>query len=106
MNRFQEGEKLAAAVREEIPKAAVLWLAAARDPLEKLTMAALDPELSDAEFVRLVEEFSKDLPGLLEKLDHDALAKLMEDGMGAAMANGIEERLNTARPKTQEEAKQ
>lgn len=105
MNRFQEAEKLAATTREEIPRVAVQWLAAAREPLEKLTMAAMDPDLSDAEFRALAEAFSQSLPGLLDTIDHDALAKLMEDGMGAAMANGIGERLKTSRLKTQDEEK-
>lgn len=93
MDRFKQAEKLAAATREEIPKVAVQWLAAARAPLEKLTMAAMDPDLSDEEFLTLVKDFSDSLPGLLDEMDHDALAKLMEHGMGAGMANGISQRL-------------
>ncbi|MEO5915570.1 MAG: hypothetical protein ABIS50_15155 [Luteolibacter sp.] len=92
MNRFQQLEIQQAATRAELPRVAVQWLAAARTPLEKLTMAALDPDLSDEEFVKLVERFSEDLPKLLDTMDHDALAELMEEGMGAAMANGIEQR--------------
>jgi len=92
MNRFKDAETLAATVREDIPRVAVQWLAAARDPLEKLTMAALDPALTDAGFISLVEEFSASLPGLLESMDHAALADLMESAMGAAMANGIASR--------------
>lgn len=91
-DRFKDAEKLAAATREKIPGAAVLWLAALRKPLEKLTMAAVDPDLSDEDFRALVEKFAKDLPRLMDELDHDELAKLMEDGMGAAMANGISQR--------------
>lgn len=89
MKRFSTLAKLQAATRAAIPGAAVAWLAALRQPLEKLTMAAMDPALTDAEFSAMVETFSASLPGLLEAMDHDALAKLMEDGMGAAMANGI-----------------
>jgi hypothetical protein len=89
MDRFKQTERLAAATRGEIPKVAVRWLAAARDPLERLTMAALDPDLTDEAFLALVEKFSNSLPGLLDTMDHAALANLMEEGMGAAMANGI-----------------
>lgn len=96
MNRFQQTEELAAATRGEIPKVAVQWLAAARAPLEKLTMAALDPALTDEAFLAMVEEFSKSLPNLLGTMDHDSLAKLMEHGMGAAMANGIAQRMPPA----------
>ena len=89
MNRFHETDTLAATVRAEIPRMAVRWLAAARDPLEILTTAALDPATSDAEFMNQVDAFMKKLPELMDTLDHDALGELMAGGMGAAMANGI-----------------
>jgi hypothetical protein len=92
MNRFQQAEALAATTREEIPRVAVQWLAAARAPLEEITTAALDPDLSDEDFLALVAAFSESLPGLLEKMDTAALADLMERGMGAAMGNGISQR--------------
>jgi hypothetical protein len=92
MGRYKDSEKLMAATREQVPAVAVEWLAALRRPLEKLTKAALSGEVSDAEFLALVKTFRDRLPELMEELDHDALAKLMEDGMGAAMANGIEAR--------------
>jgi hypothetical protein len=92
MNRFQQAEALAATTREEIPRVAVQWLAAARAPLEELTTAALDPDLPDAEFLNRVDAFIKKLPNLLESMDHAALADLMERGMGAAMGNGISQR--------------
>lgn len=92
MNRFRQLERLQAATRAELPRVAVAWLAAARAPLEKLTIAALDPTISDADFRARVEAFAQSLPGLMQSLDHAALAKLMEDSMGAAMANGIAQR--------------
>lgn len=98
MNRFQTAEKLMAATRAQIPRAAVRWCAAVRQPLEILTMAALSPDVSDEQFTELVEAFSESLPGLMESMDHAALAELMEAGMGAAMANGL-----TARDQVQEE---
>ncbi len=95
--RHKDNEKLQAAVRGEIPKAAVKWLAAVRSPLEELTMAALSGKVTDAEFVAMVGKFSKRLPKLMRKIDHAALAEVMEKGMGAALANGL-----TARnPKSQ-----
>jgi hypothetical protein len=92
MNRFHEAEALSAIVRAQIPSAAVQWLAALREPLQALTTAALNGDLSDEDFINLVDKFSADLPGLMDTLDHDALAKLMEESMGAAMANGIAQR--------------
>ena len=100
-NRFKDGEKLMAATRAKIPEAAVKWLAAARSPLEKLTMAALSGEVTDEEFRAMVKKFSKSLPGLLPKMDHAAIADLMEQGMGAAMANGIAARSQTPETRRQ-----
>ena len=95
MNRYRELEKLQAATRAELPRAAVAWLAAARTPLETLTMAALNPSITDADFLAMVEKFSAALPGLMEKMDHSAIATLMENAMGASMANGIAQREST-----------
>lgn len=102
MNRYRELEKLQETVRSEIPSVAVDWLAAVRKEMEKLTKAALSGDLTDEQFRALVEKTSKRLPELLDKMNHEALSGLMEKGMGAAMANGMAERLKTARPKTQE----
>lgn len=94
MNRYRTLETLQANTRDALPSAAVLWLAAVRIEMEKLTKAALSGEVSDEEFLALVEETSKGLPDLLDRMDHDALARLMEDSMGAAMANGMSARMN------------
>lgn len=101
--RFREGERLMAATRAEIPGAAVRWLAAVREPLEILTMAAVSPDVSDEQFVELVEAFSESLPGLFGKMDHAALAELMEGGMGAAIANGLTARDQGAGDRGREE---
>lgn len=92
-SRFQDTEQLAATVRAEIPAVALAWLASVRVEMEALTMAALSGEVSDAEFRALVEQTSARLPQLLAQMDHDALAGLMESGMGAAMGNGIAARI-------------
>ena len=89
VERFQEGEKLMAASREQILNVAERWLEAVRLPLETLTMAALSPDVSDDDFLQMVEDFPASLPGLLETMDHSALAEVMEGSMGAAMANGM-----------------
>lgn len=93
-SRFRDAEKLAETVRGEIPAVAVTWLEAARKEMEMLTKAALSGDVTDEEFRRLVEETSKRLPELLDTMDHDALAGLMETGMGAAMGNGIARRMD------------
>jgi hypothetical protein len=93
MNRHRQSESLAAAARAELPRVAVQWLAAARKPLEKLTRAALDPAMTDAAFMALVQDFSESLPGLFTQLDSAALADHMTASMGAAMGNGIAQRI-------------
>lgn len=99
MKRYRDLEKYQANVRKEIPGVAVSWLAAVRKEMEKLTKAALSADVSDEEFRAMVEETSKRMPELLDEMDHDALAKLMEESMGGAMANGIAARLENLPPK-------
>ena len=99
--RFHTGEKLLAATRAQIPTAAIKWLAAIRTPLEKLTIAATTGQVTEAEFQALVRQFSASLPSLLGKMDHSALATLMEAGMGAALANGYTARHQPPEDKNQ-----
>jgi hypothetical protein len=103
MNRFQDAEELAATVRAEIPSVSVAWLAALRAPLEELTMAAVNGVVSDAEFLNQVDAFIKKLPELMETMDHDALGNLLEEGMGAAMGNGIAQRTSNVERRTSNE---
>lgn len=103
MNRYRELEKLQSATRARIPEAAVAWLAAVRGPLEELTVAALSGTVTDAEFAERVKAFAESLPDLMESMDHDALGKLMEESMGAAMAAGLSaRRQKTGRQKTED----
>lgn len=93
MSRFRDAEELAGTVRTDLPTVALAWLANVRKEMEKLTMAALNGEVSDAEFRALVEATSKRLPEMLDEMDTTALENLMEGAMGAAMANGIAQRI-------------
>jgi hypothetical protein len=91
--RYRTLEKLQEKARQEIPAVAVDWLAAARREMERLTMAALSGKVTDEEFANMVRKSSAKLPQLLDKLNHEALAKPMEDTMGASAANGIAARM-------------
>ena len=51
------------------------------------------------------EATSQRLPELLEEMDHEALAALMEEGMGAAMANGIAHRTSDVERRTSKEGR-
>ena len=88
-DRYKELEALQARVRAGLAAVVPQWLAAARAALEKLTTAALDPDVSDLEFTRMVETAIIEMPSLMDELDHDALAAYMERAMGAAYAQGI-----------------
>ena len=102
MTRHRTHETLSAATRARLPAVAGPWLAAVRAEMEKLTMAAIAGDLSDEDFRALAEQTSAKLPELLATMDHDALAILMAQGMGAAMANGIAARQKTPRQKTED----
>jgi len=91
--RHRDAERLAATVRGRLPRAVIPWLAAVRREMESLTTAALSGDLSDEDFRALVEKTAAALPALMDRMDHDALAGLLEEGMGAAMANGIAARM-------------
>ena len=45
---------------------------------------------TDAEFVKFLEFHLAELPGLLHDMDHDALAKVLEEGMAAAIVGSAE----------------
>jgi phage gp29-like protein len=64
------------------------WLAGVKPFFRDLVAKAKDAELSDADFVKALERASKHMPELFAKLDSQALAKALEDAMGAALVNG------------------
>lgn len=75
-------------VRQQLPAVLDDWLGNARTELEKLTRAAADETVSDEDFRRLLEDFSRDPLRLVKLMDPSALASALEDAMGTAMAVG------------------
>lgn len=88
--------ELAREVAQEIPIAADAWLREVRPFFEELQQMAQDPEVSDAEFARAVLRARDQIPKLYPKLNAKALAASLERCMGAAMHNGIVDRLNAS----------
>jgi hypothetical protein len=79
-------ERVRAGLAQVVPQ----WVDAARRKLETLTKAAKNPEISDEEFLRLIEAAVIEMPALMAELDGDALARYLERAMGGAAAMGIE----------------
>lgn len=75
-------------VRQQLPAVLDSWLGKARAELEKLTRAAADETVSDEEFRRLLEDFTRDPLRLVKLMNPAALASALEDAMGTAMAVG------------------
>lgn len=75
-------------VRQQLPSVLDNWLGSARTELEKLTRAAADETVSDEDFLRLLEDFSRDPLRLVKLMNPSALASALEDAMGTAMAVG------------------
>jgi hypothetical protein len=88
-DRIETQERLAAAVRAGLPGVVAEWLAPARARLEVLTRSALDPEVDDETFNRMIRHAAAGLPELMEELRTLSLADYFEAAMGAAAANGI-----------------
>ncbi len=82
-------DALAAQVAEDVTGVAARWLKGALPWFKRLIAAAEDPDVSDAEFERLVERARQNLPDELGALlDTESLAGAMEKAMGAGVVNG------------------
>ncbi len=74
--------------RSHLPIILNEWLDEARTELEKLTKACLSPDVSDAEFTKLMEEWAKDPHKILNKLNVSSLTNHLTDTMGSYAAIG------------------
>ena len=81
------------------------WLGAVRPVFEGLIAKAKDSSLSDADLIAAIERAKKDLPEVFEKMDHDALGRVIEDAMAAATVTGAV-RGSLRRPGTRQSASQ
>jgi phage gp29-like protein len=82
-------EKLADAVAEEVTSVEAGWLGGARPWFKRLVSAAEDPDVTDAQFLALVEKAREAVPQELgSTLRPEVVAEALEKSMGAAMVNG------------------
>ena len=88
--------------RAGMPPVVREWLAPAREAMEALTRAAVDPSVSNEEFLRMVEAQAETMPDLMEGLGKASLADFFEAAMGAACVGGIEEVIEKTTNATQQ----
>lgn len=82
-------QKLAVAVAESITGIEAKWLGGAIPWFQRLVQAAGDPNLTDAQFLDLIERAQARLPDeVAPLLRPDAVARGLEAAMGAACVNG------------------
>lgn len=65
------------------------WLGALKPFFRELMAKAADGTVSDADFIRALEQARRQMPELFTRLNHDALADALEAAMGAGAVNGI-----------------
>jgi phage gp29-like protein len=81
-------EKVIENTLESLTGVSARWLGGVKPIFRKLVQAAQDGSVSDAEFVQALESAYREMPELFDQLDHDALARALENSMGAACVNG------------------
>lgn len=64
------------------------WLGAVRPIFSELVRKAKDGSVSDEDFVKAIARAQKQLPDVFENMDHDALARVIEQTMAAGVVNG------------------
>lgn len=81
-------DKVVDEVLEDLTGIEAKWLGGVKPFFVSLVQAAQNDQLSDAEFVRVIERARAHLPELFNRLDHDAVANALEAALGAAVVNG------------------
>jgi phage gp29-like protein len=81
-------DKLVDNVLEDLTGIEAKWLGGVKPFFVHLVQAAQNDQLSDAEFVRVLERARSQMPELFRRLDHDAVAHALEGALGSAVVNG------------------
>ncbi len=81
-------EQLVDAALADATGIAPRWLGAVRPIFETLIAKAADQRISDADFIAAVQQARARLPDVFDRLDHNALARVIEQTMSAAAVNG------------------
>jgi phage gp29-like protein len=75
-------------VLENLTGVQARWLGGVKPYFRGLIAAAQNENLTDDQFVRVLEQARAQLPELFAQLDHRALEEALEAAMGSAMVNG------------------
>jgi len=75
-------------VLEELTGVEAKWLGGVKPYFRKLLLAARDENISDAQFIAVLEKAQKDMPELFAKLDIKALETAFNNAMSPAVVNG------------------
>ena len=87
--KFQlENSRLVDAALADAAGIAPRWLGAVRPIFEQLIAKAKADAVTDDDFIAAVAKAQKDLPGVFDKLDHAALARVIEQTRSAGVVNG------------------
>lgn len=95
-------EKLIDHALEDLTGVEARWLGDVKPFFRELIIKAQSADVSDAEFVRFLEQASKKMPELFGRLDHEAVAGALENAMSAALVNGAAKGFMTRRSNARE----
>jgi phage gp29-like protein len=96
----QVADKLVDNVLEDLTGVEAKWLGAVKPFFRHLVEAARSENLTDAQFIAVLERAQKQMPELFTQLNHQALADTLEAAMGAACVNGAVQGFMKRKPKT------
>lgn len=81
-------DKLTNNIMEGLTGVSQQWLGPAKPIFRELLAKAMDESISDADLIKAMEKARAQMPELFDSLDKEALAKALEEAMGAAAFNG------------------
>lgn len=82
-------EQLLDRVLEDLTGVQARWLGGVKPYFRGLILAAQNDQLTDEQFVRVLETAQGHFPELFQQLDHKALADAIEASLGSAVVNGL-----------------
>jgi hypothetical protein len=81
-----------------------VWLSPVADLLAEIERKAADKTISDADLAVFLESATAQLPEIFDRMDHDALAELLEAALGTAALEGVKAGIAAKKPKTRQDA--
>jgi hypothetical protein len=87
-------DKLSTDVMEKLTGVASQWLSGVKPSFDRLAALAMSDNVTDDDFLKVVEAAKVQLPELFDKLDTKVLQKAFEDSSGTALMAGVEDSLD------------